>query len=35
MNLALLKIVFPAFWFTQYIRGRRRRWVVIGKNGAG
>ncbi len=33
INLVLLKIAFPAFWFSQYIRGRRLRWVAVRTNG--
>lgn len=33
VNLALLKIAFPAFWFSQHVRGRRLRWVAVRKNG--
>ena len=33
INLALLKIAFPEFWFGQYIRGRRLRWVAVRMNG--
>lgn len=34
INLALLRIAFPGFWFSRYIRGRRLRWVAVRKNGA-
>lgn len=29
-----MKIPFPAFWFNQYICGRRLGWVAVRKNGA-
>src|SRR5260370_26350305 len=35
INLALLKIAFPAFRFSQYLRGRRLRWVAVRKDSAG
>ena len=34
INLVLLQIAFPGFWFSQYIREQRVRWVAVRKNGA-
>lgn len=36
VNLILLQIAYPQFWFWWFARGgrRRRRWAAVRKNGA-